>query len=177
MKHKLLALLLLASLLSAVLSGCGDGSAAQAPEDGQTNGSTAAAEPSDAHPNEITVGIAQDLDNSLDPHKTVKAGTREVMFNVFEGLMKPTPDGDLIPAVAESYVISDDQLVYTFTIREGITFHNGSPVTAGDVVNSITRCIEPYETGVLAVEALAAVEKVTAMDEKTVSIRLKEPNT
>ena len=92
--------------------------------------------------------------------------------------MKPTPEGDLIPAVAEKYEISDDQLVYTFTIRDGIKFHNGSPVTAGDVVNSITRCISPYEADVLAVEALSAVDKViTAEDDRTVQIRLKEPNT
>ena len=74
MKKRLMSLLLLAGLLCAVLTGCGDGSAEETPED------RAAA-------NAITVGIAQDLDDSLDPHKTVKAGTREVMFNVFEGLI------------------------------------------------------------------------------------------
>ena len=181
-KRKLLALLLLLGLLSAALCGCGGGStgttAEAGPTDGSTPGTEAPADPQGAadHPNEITVGIAQDLDESLDPHKAVAAGTKEVMFNVFEGLMKPTPDGDLVPAVAEKYEISEDQLVYTFTIREGITFHNGSPVTAADVVNSITRCIEPYEAGVLAVEPLAAVDQVTTVDERTVQIRLKEPN-
>ncbi len=170
--------LLLLGLLSAVLCGCGGGSADKTPEGGQTSGSSEpAAQPAADHPNEITVGIAQDLDESLDPHKAVAAGTKEVMFNVFEGLMKPTPEGDLIPAVAEKYEVSNDQLVYTFTIRDGIKFHNGQPVTAGDVVNSITRCIEPSEAGVLAVEPLSAVEKVTGMDERTVQIRLKEPNT
>ena len=131
MKKRFLALLLLVSLLCTVLSGCGDSSAEKAPEDGQTNGSTAEAEP---RANEITVGIAQDLDDSLDPHKTVKAGTREVMFNVFEGLMKPTPDGDLTPAIAESYTVSEDRKTYTFTLREGVQFHNGDTVTAEDVV-------------------------------------------
>ena len=178
MKRKLLEVLLLLGLLSAVLCGCGGGSADKTPEGGHTSGSSEpAAQPAADHPNEITVGIAQDLDESLDPHKAVAAGTKEVMFNVFEGLMKPTPEGDLIPAVAEKYEVSDDQLVYTFTIRDGIKFHNGQPVTAGDVVNSITRCIEPSEAGVLAVEPLSAVEKVTGMDERTVQIRLKEPNT
>ena len=182
--RKLLALLLLLGLLSAALCGCGGGSTGKPTESKPTDGSTStgteapADQPApETHPNEITVGIAQDLDESLDPHKAVAAGTKEVMFNVFEGLMKPTPEGDLIPAVAEKYEVSDDQLVYTFTIRDGIKFHNGQPVTAGDVVNSITRCIEPSEAGVLAVEPLSAVEKVTGMDERTVQIRLKEPNT
>ena len=111
MKKKLLALLLLLGLLCAVLCGCGDGSAGKAADDGQTSGSQdAQAQPTADRPNEITVGIAQDLDESLDPHKAVAAGTKEVMFNVFEGLMKPTPDGDLIPAVAERYEISEDRL-------------------------------------------------------------------
>ncbi len=182
--RKLLALLLLLGLLSAALCGCGGGSTGTTAESKPTDGSTSTGteapadpQPAETHPNEITVGIAQDLDESLDPHKAVAAGTKEVMFNVFEGLMKPTPEGDLIPAVAEKYEISDDQLTYTFTIRDGIKFHNGETVTAGDVVNSITRCIEPYEADVLAVEPLSSVEKVTSVDERTVQIRLKEPNT
>ncbi|MEY8385890.1 ABC transporter substrate-binding protein [Oscillospiraceae bacterium 38-13] len=174
MKRKHLAVLLLLGLLCAVLCGCGGGSAGKTPEDGQAGGSH---EPAAQHPNAITVGIAQDLDESLDPHKVVAAGTKEVMFNVFEGLVKPTPEGDLIPAVAEKYEISEDHRVYTFTIREGITFHNGAPVTAGDVVYSITRCMDPADPGVFRVDALEAVEKVIHVDERTVQIRLKEPDT
>ena len=103
MKKRLLALLLLTGLLSAALTGCGGGSTDQASEDGQTaDGSTGAR----AQANEIVVGIAQDLDESLDPHLAVAAGTKEVMFNVFEGLVKPTPEGELIPAVADHYEIS-----------------------------------------------------------------------
>ena len=50
--------------------------------------------------NEIVVGIAQDLENSLDPYTSVTAANREVLFNVFDGLVKPDADGNLIPAVA-----------------------------------------------------------------------------
>ena len=103
MKKRLLALLLLTGLLSAALTGCGGGSTEQASGDGQTADGSAGAR---AQTNEIVVGIAQDLDESLDPHKAVAAGTKEVMFNVFEGLVKPTPDGDLIPAVASGYTVS-----------------------------------------------------------------------
>ena len=60
---------------------------------------------------EITIGIPQDLD-SLDPHKAVAAGTKEVLFNVFEGLVKPDSDGNLIPAVASSYEVSKDAKEY-----------------------------------------------------------------
>ena len=176
MKKKLLALLLLLGLLCAVLCGCGDGSAAKAPEDGQTGGSeNTEPQPAADHPNEITVGIAQDLDESLDPHKAVAAGTKEVMFNVFEGLMKPTPDGDLIPAVAERYEISEDRLTYTFTIREGIEFHNGDPVTGTDVLWSIRRCMEGGEADVLPVEALSSIQHAEAKVD-TVTLTLDQPN-
>ena len=171
MRKKLLALLLLVSLLSAVLCGCKDGSTERPSADGQepaigSTGETA---------NEITVGIAQDLDDSLDPHKAVAAGTKEVMFNVFEGLMKPTPDGDLIPAVADRYELSEDKTTYTFTLREGVQFHNGEPVDAGDVVYSIQRCADDSE-GEPLVPALSAVQSVTA-DGATVTITLDQPNT
>ena len=172
MKKRLLALLLLVSLLGTVLSGCGDGSAEQAPEDGQTSGSTDAG----TQENAITVGIAQDLDDSLDPHKAVAAGTKEVMFNVFEGLMKPTSEGDLTPAIAESYEVSPDRLTYTFTLREGVKFHNGDTVTAEDVVYSINRCAEASETGVLQVEAFSVIQSVEAADDRTVVITIAEPS-
>jgi len=172
MKKKLLALLLLVSLLGTVLTGCGDGSAEKAPEDGQEpNGSTSVSAPA----NEVTVGIAQDLDESLDPHKAVAAGTKEVMFNVFEGLMKPTSTGDLIPAVAEKYEVSDDRMTYTFTLREGVKFHNGDTVAAEDVVYSIERCADTSE-GAPLVEAFSVIQKVEATDDRTVAITISEPS-
>jgi peptide/nickel transport system substrate-binding protein len=164
MKKKLLALVLMVSLLGSVLSGCGgDGSAAQTPAD------RAAA-------NELNVGIAQDLDESLDPHKAVAAGTKEVMFNVFEGLVKPTSDGDLIPAVAENYTISDDQTTYTFALREGVKFHNGDTVTAEDVKYSIQRVAAAEDTGVVQVEALSIIQSIDTPDNQTVVIQLSEPS-
>ena len=170
MKKKLMAFLLLASLLCAALTGCGGSSTEKTPEGGQTQtGST------DAVANEITVGIAQDLDDSLDPHLAVAAGTKEVMFNVFEGLMKPTSTGDLTPAVAESYTVSEDRLTYTFTLREGVKFHNGDEVTAEDVVYSISRCADTTD-GTPLVEAFSAIQSVEAVDARTVAITIAEPS-
>ena len=163
MKKKFLALVLLMTLLGTVLSGCGDGSAAETQK-------------SRADTNELVVGIAQDLDDSLDPHKTVKAGTREVMFNVFEGLMKPTPDGDLTPAIAESYEVSEDRMTYTFHLREGVQFHNGKTVTAEDVVYSIQRCAAATETGIVQVEAFSVIQDLKTPDDKTVAITISEPS-
>ena len=81
----------------------------------------------------ITIGIPQDLD-SLDPNLATGAGTQEILFNVYEGLYKPDSNGNLVPAVASDCVISEDGLVYTFTLRDGVKFHNGNLVTVEDVV-------------------------------------------
>ena len=169
MKKKLLALFLALVMVGAVLPGCGDGS--KDPGGQGNNGKTG--EP--VKGGEITIGIAQDLDDSLDPHQTVAAGTREVLFNIFEGLVKPNSDGEMIPAVAEKYTLSEDGTTYTFTLREGVKFHNGQTVTAEDVVYSINRCAavpEGQEKPLVA--AFSAVKSVEALDEKTVAVTIAQ---
>ena len=169
MKKKLLALFLALVMVGAVLPGCGDGS--KDPGGQGNNGKTG--EP--VKGGEITIGIAQDLDDSLDPHQTVAAVTREVLFNIFEGLVKPNSDGEMIPAVAEKYTLSEDGTTYTFTLREGVKFHNGQTVTAEDVVYSINRCAavpEGQEKPLVA--AFSAVKSVEALDEKTVAVTIAQ---
>ena len=125
---------------------------------------------------EIVVGIAQDLGSSLDPHQMVAAGTagqREVLFNVFEGLVRPTPDGELIPAVAEDFSI--DGTVYTFTLREGVRFHNGDLVTVEDIVYSIHRSADATSVTTF-VSAFSVVTRVEALDERTVQIEIEAPD-
>lgn len=125
----------------------------------------------------IVVGIPQDLEDSLDPHKAVAAGTKEVLFNIFEGLVKPTPDGDLLPAVASSYEISEDGMTYTFHLREGVKFHDGTTVTAEDVKYSIDRCADTG-SGVVPVAAYSNIkETVISGDGKDFTVSLIEPDT
>ena len=96
------------------------------------------------------------------------------MFNVFEGLVKPTPDGDLVPAVADHYEISEDQTTYTFTLREGVQFHNGDPVEMRDVTYSIERCADDSE-GTPLIPALSAISSIQA-DDTTLTITLDQPD-
>jgi len=165
---RILTLLLALVMLTAVLCGCKDGKSGT-PE--QETG-LSAKEPTRG--GELTVGIAQDLDDSLDPHKMTAAGTREILFNVFEGLVKPDEDGNLIPAVASDYAISETGDTFTFTLREGVKFHDGSDVTVGDIVYSILR-VAGSETGTPLISAFSAVESVTAPDDHTVVIKTREP--
>ena len=89
--------------------------------------------------------------------------------------MTPTPEGGLIPAVAEKYEISDDQLTYTFTIRDGIKFHNGDPVTAEDVGESLARCKNGGD-GIFEVEAFSNIQHMETADSRSISITLGEPD-
>ena len=109
MKKHLCTLLFMALLATAVLSGCAGGT-----------GTSSGDNPSKEQKSSVVVGIQQDID-SLDPHKATAAGTKEILFNIFEGLVKPDENGNLMNAVASDYSVSEDGLVYTLTIR---TFRN-----------------------------------------------------
>ncbi|WP_285824287.1 ABC transporter substrate-binding protein [Schaedlerella arabinosiphila] len=164
-------LLMLIMAVSVALSGCSGDKAK--PESATENELPKSKKPVEG--GSIKVGISQDLD-SLDPHRAVSAGTKEVLFNIYEGLVKPDSDGNLIEALAESYEISEDAKVYTFTLREGVKFHNGDAVTAEDVKYSIDRCADT-SNGDPLVSAYSIVERVEIPDEKTVEIYLSEANT
>ena len=125
---------------------------------------------------ELVVGISQDLGDSLDPYQMTAAGTREVLFNVYEGLIKPDATGDYVPAVASDYTVSEDGLTYTFPLRDGVLFHNGDAVTAEDVLYSFETCAATSnETDLIA--ALSAIEKIEADGDNQIVITLSEPST
>jgi len=81
----------------------------------------------------ITLGMQLEPPN-LDPTGGAAAAIDEVVYaNVFEGLTRYNPDGTISPALAESWEISEDGTVYTFRLREGVKFHDGTDFTADDV--------------------------------------------
>ena len=126
---------------------------------------------------EIVVGIPQDLEDSLDPHKALAAGTKEILFNVYEGLLKPDSQGNNIPAVAESYTVSEDLMTYTFKLRDGIKFHNGKNVTADDVKYSIDKFAGISDGSEPLGSAFSVIEEVNIIDDKTVDVVLNTPDT
>lgn len=121
----------------------------------------------------IVVGIPQDLEDSLDPHEAVAAGTKEILFNIYEGLLKPDETGELIPAVAKEYSVSEDGLTYSFVLRDGVKFHNGNPVTAEDVKYSIEKSAG-MTGGQSLISAFSNIKEVNIRDNSTVDIVLNE---
>ena len=176
MKKNHLLLGVMTFLLSAALCACGGGKnaeessagAAQTDAGAQESGNTLS-EGTPVPGGRLVFGMTQDL-ASLDPHIETDAGTRDVVFNLYEGLVKPASDGSFLPAVASDYVISDDAKVYTFTLRDGITFHDGTPVTIEDVKYSIDRYAEIQGES----SAFSIVSEAVIVDEKTLEVHLKE---
>ncbi len=123
----------------------------------------------------ITIGIPQDIEDSLDPHDMLAAGTKEIFFNVYEGLYKADSEGNLVPAVAGSVEISEDGLTYTFTVKEGVKFHNGNLVTAEDIKYSVEKFAD-IEGGAPSIAAFSNIAAVEIKEEGAVAIQLTQPD-
>lgn len=120
----------------------------------------------------LIAAIAGEPDQ-LDPNKTSAYFSFEVLENVYDTLVEPDADLRMRPALAESWDVTPDQLTWTFHLRRGVTFHDGSPLTADDVVFTYRRIIDEELTNV---DKLSAISDVRATDPSTVVIRLKQPS-
>ena len=112
----------------------------------------------------------------LDPTSAAAGAIDSVLYsNVFEGLTRFGPDGSVNPGLAESWTISDDGLTYTFKLRSGVKFHDGTDMNADDVVFSLNRT--QGEDSANAQKALyAGIASVEAVDPTTVKLTLSAPN-
>jgi peptide/nickel transport system substrate-binding protein len=112
---------------------------------------------------------------ALDPfHQAADARIR-VSLLMYQGLFYEGAGGEAIPLLAESYDVSDDGLVYTVRLREGVTFHNGEAMDAEDVAYSYNYIRDP-ENGSPGAGDFAMIESVEATDPTTVVFRLSSPN-
>ena len=123
------------------------------------------------------VGITQEP-GIFDPHTVVAAGDEEIIFNIYEGLYKFDYEGNLNPCLATDVDISDDASVYTFTIREGVKFHDGSALDPIDVVYSLKRAAGLIEgqDGVALVQELDPIKDVEVTSDGRVQVTLEYGN-
>lgn len=112
----------------------------------------------------------------LDPTSAAAGAIDSVLYsNVFEGLTRFMGDGSVVPGLAESWEISGDGLTYTFTLRDGVTFHDGTTMDAEDVKFTLDRILADDSAN--AQKALyASISNVEVVDPKTVRLTLSEPN-
>ena len=121
----------------------------------------------------LTVALDGEID-TIDPHVSVTIVGFQVYTQIFEGLVEATPTLDnVVPLLAESWEQTDD-VTYVFTLRQGITFHDGSDFTAEDVVYSYDRVMSE-DFGSPRRADLLPIESVTAVDDYTVEFKLTQP--
>lgn len=121
----------------------------------------------------VVAAIAGEPDQ-LDPHRTSSYFSFEVLENTFDTLVEPDENLEMQPALAKSWKVSKDDLTWTFTLREGVTWHDGSKFGADDVVYSYKRIIDEELGNAWRFDG---VKDISAPDDSTVEIKLDEPMT
>ncbi len=108
----------------------------------------------------------------LDQHLSRQRTVALISWNMYEALFTFDREYETVPMLAESYETSEDGLVYTITLRQGVPFHNGEEMTAADVVASFERWMPVSSLG-LAIQPY--FEAINAVDDYTVEINLTSP--
>ncbi|WP_394199497.1 ABC transporter substrate-binding protein [Litoreibacter albidus] len=123
---------------------------------------------------DVTIGLQLEPPH-LDPTSAAAGAIDQVLYaNVFEGLMRFASDGSVVNGLAKDWDISEDGKTYTFTLHEGVKFHDGTDLDATDVVFSLDRA--RAEDSVNAQKALFAnIDTVEAVDPTTVKVTLAAP--
>ncbi len=111
---------------------------------------------------------------TLDQHKARTTQAADVLRDIGEGLVGYTADGELVPAAATSWDVSDDGLTYTFHLRDDAKWSNGDPVVAAHFVAGVERLVNP-ETAAFYAEFLSDVSGIEAADELTLVLTLSQP--
>lgn len=187
---KKLALLLAVMMLVVSVSGCGGDTAtssSQAAGDPDSGSSAPAAAPAVSpvtswDGEELSVIVGPDPD-TIDPALNTAIDGGVLIVHAFEGLYALDQDGVPQPAQAESYTLSEDGLTYTFTLREGLKWSDGTPLTAQDFVYSWSRAVDPqtaadYSYIFECVDGYADGKlNVSAPDDRTLVVKLVAPTT
>src|ERR1700712_2011223 len=118
----------------------------------------------------ITAVMHSDL-RIIDPGFTTAYITRDHGYMVYDTLLATDSSFKIQPQMAE-WKVSDDKLTYTFTLRDGLKWHDGPPVTAEDCVASLKRWGKADGMGQKLMDFTASIE---ATDDKTITLKLKEP--
>lgn len=181
---KRLSFFLCAALAAAALAGCGGSGAEKGGE------SALSQEGQEASSSGKVLNYAMPSEpETLDPTMNNYSMSSNVLQNLFCGLFQLEADGTLNNALCDTYEVSGDGLVYTFTLKDGLTWSDGSPLTAGDFVYAWKRVLNPetaspaswelyyiqgaeeYNTSKGSAEDVA----VKALDDKTLEVTLKAP--
>lgn len=113
---------------------------------------------------------------SLDPSRGNDNSPAFVASNTCDPLLRLTPDYGLEPGLAESWEFGDDNLTLTFHLRDDVLFSDGSPMTAEDVVFSLSRHMDPAVGSVYGSSVYGSVDKIEATGASEVTVSFKTPD-
>jgi len=122
----------------------------------------------------LTWGMWDKID-SIDPALTTGAAAGEVAQNIVDTLIVMDAEQKFRPALASSWTVDDGAKRFTFTLRDGVKFHDGEPLTAAAVKASFDRILDPKTKAGAVVSLFGPVDQITALDPKTVAITFKQP--
>ena len=161
-RKKLVATFLTATLCTSLLAGCG----------GQQD-STDDAAPSETGEtrDDLVIALATEP-TQLDPHYLSDTNSSLVVLNTHDPLFRRLPSGEIEPALAEDYELSEDGTSITLYIRQGVKFQDGTELTAEDVAFTINGIVN----GEAAEADLSMVDEARAVDAITCEIAMKRPN-
>ncbi|MBS4209284.1 peptide ABC transporter substrate-binding protein [Bacillus sp. FJAT-50079] len=182
-----------------LLAGCFSGGTEQTSNQGENENDGQSAEQEEKEEAPADKKILY-LNNNEEPgalHPGLAQGTHDswILEHAFEGLTKKTPEGEIIPGMAETWDVSDDGLIWTFHLKDGMKWSNGDPVVAEDFEYAWKFALNPESASDYAYqlyylegaeeynssedeagyEALEAKVGVTAKDEKTLEVKLAQP--
>lgn len=160
--------ILLTAVLLFTFSACGS-TESNEPEDSDT---TKSSEDPKASEGKDSITIAYNAEPvSLASYEANNLTTHSVCSNLYDTLIREESDGELVPGLASEWTYSDDNTEIVFTLREGIKFHDGSEMTAEDVVFSMNTAIASSKTARMT----GSFEKMEKVDDTHVKLYLKYP--
>lgn len=166
--------LLVVLLVFAVVAACAAPAAAPGGGEAAAPADTAAMEAAEPAPGGTLTFAFIQKPRSLDPNVWTGRSDNDIMRQMFDSLVYSPEPGVYVPWLAESWEISDDGLVYTFKLREDVTFHDGTPLNAEAVKFTWDRMVDP-ETKSLRAGDLGPYDRTEVIDEYTVALHLTEP--
>ena len=193
MKKKYGAALAALLTLSVLLAGCGDTKSGDKAEtvnlggDAKAESTAEAAKPSGK---QELIFVLSNQPDSLDPSYTNNSFATPFIINCFEGLVTYDTKGELVPGNAENWEKNEDMTVYTFHLRDGLKWSDGSPLTAEDYVYAAKHVCTPATTAQnlsMMTDYIEGAKEyyegkgsddsfgVKAIDDKTLEYRLKAP--
>jgi peptide/nickel transport system substrate-binding protein len=176
---RLLGLIAVLAMLAAACGGGGTGTGTEGtetPGDAETTPTDEGTEAAEGGDADVLVVGALEKPSGLDPAKIYEKFASDILFNTTNRLVEFAPgETEVGPGLAEDWEISEDGLTYTFTLREGVTFHDGSEFDSEDVKFSLERALNMnHPEG--AAFLISAIQSIETPDPQTVVITIDEPN-